>query len=41
MNRWGYRFIAILMLLIFALVFHHMYRTLVMLRDQNAPVTST
>jgi competence protein ComGF len=42
MNRWGYRIVAILMLMIFAFVFHQMYKTLVMLKDQNqSSVTST
>jgi hypothetical protein len=42
MNRWGYRIVAILMLVIFMIIFHQMYTTLVRLRDQSqGAVTST
>ena len=41
MNRWAVRIMALLMVLIFLLVFAHMYRTLKMLQRQQTPATST
>ena len=41
MNRWTYRIIIVVMLLIFGLVFLQMYKTLVALQQQNVPVTRT
>ena len=40
MNRWAARILGLLLLLVFALVFSQMHRTLVRLQQQNAP-TST
>jgi hypothetical protein len=40
MKSWGYRIVAILMLILFAIIFQQMYKTLVMLKNQSA-VTST
>ena len=40
MSRWPYRILALLLLLVFALMFMHMYKTLVMIQ-QTAPATAT
>lgn len=36
MNRWGARILGLLLLLVFALVFLQMHRTLLRLQQQNA-----
>ncbi len=42
MNRWAVRLVGILMVLLFLVVFTHMYRTLQMLqRQQLEPTTAT
>lgn len=41
MNRWGVRIVGLMMVLIFLLIFAHMYRTLKMLQRQAQPQTST
>jgi hypothetical protein len=40
-NRWAVRIVALLMVLIFLLVFAHMYRTLKMLQGRQPPAPST
>ena len=41
MNRWGVRMVGLLMVLIFLLVFAHMYRTLKMLARSAHPQATT
>jgi hypothetical protein len=41
MNRWIVRMFGILLVLAFLMVFLQMYRTLVALQQQQAPVTTT
>ena len=41
MNRWLIRFIGILLLLAFALLFMHLQRQLVKIQREQAPVTTT
>lgn len=41
MNRWVVRFIGILLLLGFMLLFQHLQRQLVRIQREQAPVTTT
>lgn len=41
MNRWVVRFVGLLILLGFALLFMHLQRQLVRLQREQAPVTTT
>jgi Tfp pilus assembly protein PilX len=41
MNRWAFRILGIIVLLIFTLMFMQMYKSLVMMQRQTAPVTAT
>jgi len=40
-NRWGVRLMGLIMVLLFLLVFAHMYRTLKMLQRQAGVQTTT
>jgi preprotein translocase subunit YajC len=41
MNRWGARILGVILLVVFAMMFAQMYKTLVRLQQQQAPVTQT
>jgi hypothetical protein len=41
MNRWAARLLGLILLVVFALMFAQMYRTLVRLQQQSAPATHT
>ena len=41
MNRWAFRILGILILLVFTLMFMQMYKSLVMMQRQAAPATRT
>lgn len=41
MNRWGARILGVILLVVFSMMFLQMYKTLVALQRQSAPVTQT
>jgi hypothetical protein len=41
MNRWAFRIVGLLLLLVFALMFVQMYKSLVMMRRTATPATAT
>jgi hypothetical protein len=40
MNRWAARLLGVILLVVFALMFAQIYRTLVRLQQQQAPATT-
>jgi hypothetical protein len=41
MNRWAVRMLGVLLLIVFALMFMQMYKSLVVMQRQAAPATRT
>ena len=41
MNRWAFRILGIVILLVFTLMFIQMYKSLVMMQRQTVPATRT